>query len=66
MKTVTPETYIRAESDRQSGVFAKMAGGNFDDPKVLVMCVVGALLMLVSLMITTGELGKRVPVDDNR
>ena len=29
MKTtkVTPETYIRAESDRQFGVIAKMAGG---------------------------------------
>jgi hypothetical protein len=29
MKTtqVTPETYIRAESDRQFGVVAKMAGG---------------------------------------
>jgi hypothetical protein len=27
MKTVTPETYIRAESDRQFGVVAKMTGG---------------------------------------
>jgi hypothetical protein len=27
MKTVTPETYIRAESDRQFGVVAQMAGG---------------------------------------
>ena len=27
MKTVTPETYIRAESDRQFGVVARMAGG---------------------------------------
>ena len=26
MKTVTPETYIRAESDRQFGVVAQMAG----------------------------------------
>jgi predicted Na+-dependent transporter len=39
-----------------------VAGGNFDDPKVLVMCMVGALLMLVGLMITAGELGKRVPL----
>src|SRR5512139_2143881 len=27
MKTVTPETYIRAESDRQFGVVAQMTGG---------------------------------------
>jgi hypothetical protein len=27
MTKVTPETYIRAESDRQFGVMAKMAGG---------------------------------------
>jgi predicted Na+-dependent transporter len=39
-----------------------VAGGNFDDPKVLVMCMVGALLMLVILMITAAELGKRVPL----
>jgi hypothetical protein len=43
-----------------------VAGGNFDDPKVLVMCMVGALIMLVGLMITSGELGKRVPVDEDR
>ena len=39
-----------------------VAGGNFDDPKVLVMCMVGSLLMLVILMITAAELGKRVPL----
>lgn len=39
-----------------------VAGGNFDDPAVLVICMVGALLMLASLMITAGELGKRLPV----
>jgi len=38
-----------------------VAGGNFSDPNVLVMCMVGAILMLVSLMITAGELGKRAP-----
>ena len=27
MKTVIPEAYIRAESDRQFGVVAQMAGG---------------------------------------
>ena len=43
-----------------------VAGGNFDDPKVLVMCMVGAILMLVSLMITAGELGKRAPVDKDQ
>jgi len=43
-----------------------VAGGNFDDPKVLVMCMVGALLMLVSLMITAGEMGKRVSADDEQ
>jgi BASS family bile acid:Na+ symporter len=43
-----------------------VAGGNFDDPNVLVMCMVGALLMLVSLMITAAELGKRVPVGDKQ
>ena len=40
-----------------------VASGNFDDPNVLVMCMVGALLMLVGLMFTAGELSKRVPVD---
>lgn len=38
-----------------------VAGSNFDDPNVLVMCMVGALLMLLGLMITAGELGKRGP-----
>jgi predicted Na+-dependent transporter len=41
-----------------------VAGGNFSDPDVLVMCMVGALLMLVSLMITAGELGKRASADN--
>jgi hypothetical protein len=37
-----------------------VAGGNFaDDPKVLTMILVGALLMLVILMPLAGELGKR-------
>jgi predicted Na+-dependent transporter len=40
-----------------------VAGGNFNDPNVLIMCMVGALFMLVSLMITAGELGKRAPDD---
>jgi BASS family bile acid:Na+ symporter len=40
-----------------------VAGGNFDDPNVLVMCMVGALLMLVGLLFTASELSKRVPVD---
>jgi predicted Na+-dependent transporter len=43
-----------------------VAGGNFSDPDVLVICMVGALLMLVSLMITAGELGKRAPIDKDR
>jgi predicted Na+-dependent transporter len=43
-----------------------VAGGNFDDPQVLVMCMVGALLMLVSLMITAGELGRRVSFDNKQ
>jgi predicted Na+-dependent transporter len=36
-----------------------VASGNFNDPNVLVMCMVGALLMLAGLMLTAGELGKR-------
>jgi predicted Na+-dependent transporter len=43
-----------------------VAGGNFSDPNVLVMCMLGAILMLISLMITAGELGKRAPVDMDR
>jgi BASS family bile acid:Na+ symporter len=46
----------------QRNVAAAMvvAGGNFaDDPKVLTMILVGALLMLVILMPLAGELGKR-------
>jgi len=38
-----------------------VAGGNFDDAKVLLMCMIGALLMLVSLMLAAAELGKRAP-----
>jgi BASS family bile acid:Na+ symporter len=37
-----------------------VATGNFsDDPNVLTMILVGALLMLVILMPLAGELGKR-------
>ncbi len=36
-----------------------VAGANFSDPDVLVMCMAGALLMLAGLMVTAGELGKR-------
>jgi BASS family bile acid:Na+ symporter len=36
-----------------------VAGANFSDPNVLVMCMAGALLMLAGLMVTAGELGKR-------
>jgi predicted Na+-dependent transporter len=43
-----------------------VAGGNFSDPDVLLMCMVGALLMLVSLMITAGELGKRASADTDQ
>jgi predicted Na+-dependent transporter len=49
-------------SQRNIAAALVVAGGNFDDPKVLVMCMVGALLMLIGLMITAGELGKRVPL----
>lgn len=42
-----------------------VAGGNFDDPKVLLMCMIGALLMLVSLMLAAAELGKRAPASKN-
>ncbi len=45
----------------QRNVSAAMvvAAGNFSDPGVLVMIIVGALLMLVLLMLTAGELGRR-------
>ena len=43
-----------------------VAGGNFDDPKVLLMCMIGALLMLVSLMLAAAELGKRAPASKNK
>jgi BASS family bile acid:Na+ symporter len=45
----------------QRNVSAAMvvAAGNFSDPNVLVMILVGALLMLVILMPLGGELGKR-------
>ena len=36
-----------------------VAGGNFDDPNVLVMCMLGAVVMLAVLMVTAGELGRR-------
>ena len=36
-----------------------VAGQNFSDPNVIVMVLVGALLMLIILMLTAGELGKR-------
>jgi BASS family bile acid:Na+ symporter len=45
----------------QRNVSAAMvvAAGNFSDPNVLVMILVGALLMLAILMPLGGELGKR-------
>lgn len=36
-----------------------VGGQNFNDPGVITMVIVGALLMLVVLMLTGGELGKR-------
>jgi BASS family bile acid:Na+ symporter len=48
----------------QRNVAAAMvvAGGNFaDDPKVLTMILIGALLMLVILMPLAGEIGKKMP-----
>jgi len=36
-----------------------VAGSNFSDPDVLLMCMIGALLMLIVLMLIAGELGKR-------
>jgi predicted Na+-dependent transporter len=36
-----------------------VAGSNFSDPDVLLMCMIGALLMLILLMLIAGELGKR-------
>jgi predicted Na+-dependent transporter len=36
-----------------------VAGSNFSDPNVLLMCMIGALLMLIVLMLIAGELGKR-------
>lgn len=53
-------------AQRNISVALVVAGGNFNDPKVLVMCMVGALLILVGLMITAGELGKRATPDNTR
>ncbi len=36
-----------------------VAGSNFSDPDVLLMCMIGALLMLIVLMLIAGEIGKR-------
>jgi len=36
-----------------------VAGNNFSDPDVLLICMVGALLMLIVLMLGAGELGRR-------
>jgi BASS family bile acid:Na+ symporter len=36
-----------------------VAGNNFSDPDVLLICMVGALLMLIVLMLSAGELGRR-------
>jgi BASS family bile acid:Na+ symporter len=35
-----------------------VAAGNFSDPDVLILCMVGAILMLVALMVAAGELGR--------
>jgi len=37
-----------------------VASRNFDDPGVMVMILVGALVMLVGLTVVAGEIGKRV------
>lgn len=62
-RTVRPVLGL-ATAQRNISAALVVAGGNFDDPKVLVMCMVGALLMLVSLMIISGELGRRVSSDN--
>ncbi len=36
-----------------------VAGNNFSDPDVLLICMVGAILMLIVLMLGAGELGRR-------
>jgi BASS family bile acid:Na+ symporter len=36
-----------------------VAGLNFDDPEVLLMCVIGSVMMLGLLMLAAGEMGKR-------
>ena len=61
-RTVRPVLGL-ATAQRNISAALVVAGGNFDDPNVLVMCMVGALLMLVGLMIISGELGKRVSSD---
>lgn len=44
-----------------------VAGSNFaDDPNVLTMILVGALLMLVILMPLAGEIGKRMPTENEQ
>lgn len=62
-RTVRPVLGL-ATAQRNIAAALVVAGGNFDDPNVLVMCMVGALLMLVSLMFISGELGKRVLLDN--
>ncbi len=62
-RTVRPVLGL-ATAQRNIAAALVVAGGNFDDPNVLVMCMVGALLMLVSLMLISGELGKRVSLNN--
>lgn len=57
--TTTKPVLALGAAQRNISAALVVAGSNFSDPDVLLMCMIGALLMLIVLMLISGELGKR-------
>lgn len=57
--TTTKPVLALGTAQRNIAAALVVAGSNFSDPNVLLMCMIGALLMLIVLMLIAGELGKR-------
>jgi predicted Na+-dependent transporter len=57
--TIAKPVLALGAAQRNISAALVVAGSNFSDPDVLLMCMIGALLMLIVLMLMAGELGKR-------
>jgi predicted Na+-dependent transporter len=58
----TRSTLSLGTAQRNIAAAMVVAGDNFSDPNVLIMVLVGAIFMMVLLLPTAGEMGKRMQV----